>query len=75
MKTFIGTDRYEERKKQRFPSADELRIAANQAFLFENREELEKFEREYKGTEALYYAGQPSLTEMTSKIKEQIERL
>jgi predicted nucleotidyltransferase component of viral defense system len=75
VKKFIGTDKYEERKKQRFPKADELRIAANPAFLFENREELEKFEREYKGTEALYYAGQPTLTEIASKIKEQIERL
>ena len=75
VKDFIGTDTYEERKKQRFPKADELRIAANPAFLFENPEELEKFEQEYKGTQALYYAGQPSLTEIASKIEENIDRL
>jgi predicted nucleotidyltransferase component of viral defense system len=75
VKTFIGTERYEERKKQRFPAADELRIAANPAFLFEKPKELEKFEKEYKGTEALYYAGQPSLAEIAARIKEHIERL
>ncbi|MCA9801291.1 MAG: nucleotidyl transferase AbiEii/AbiGii toxin family protein [Cyanobacteria bacterium HKST-UBA02] len=75
VKEFIGTDKYEERKRQRFPKADELRIAANPAFLFENSEELERFKKEYQGTEALYYAGQPSLAEIASKIKEHIERL
>lgn len=75
VKEFIGTGRYEERKNQRFPKADELRIAANPAFLFESAEELEKFEKEYKGTEALYYAGQPSLNEIAAKIKTHIERL
>lgn len=75
VKAFIGTDRYEERKKQRFPTADEKRIAANPAFLFENPEELEKFEKEYKGTEALYYAGQPPLAEIATRIKEHIEQL
>lgn len=75
VKEFIGTDRYEERKKQRFPKADELPIAANPAFLFENTEELEKFEKEYKGTESLYYAGQPSLTTIAARIKEHIDRL
>lgn len=75
VKSFIGTDKYEDRKKQRFPKADELRIADNSAFLFENAEELEKFEKEYKGTQALYYAGQPSLAEIADKIKEHIDRL
>jgi len=75
VKKFIGTDKYEERKKQRFPKADELRIAANPAFQFENAEEVEKLEREYKGTQALYYAGQPSLAEIADKIKEYIDRL
>jgi predicted nucleotidyltransferase component of viral defense system len=75
VKTFIGTDRYEERKKQRFPAADERQIAANRAFLFENREESEEFEKEYKGTEALYYAGQPPLAAIATRIKEHIELL
>lgn len=75
VKTFIGTERYEERKKQRFPAADELRIAANPAFLFEKPEELEKLEKEYKGTEALYYAGQPSLAGIEARIKGHIELL
>lgn len=75
VKKFIGTDKYEERKKQRFPKADELRIAANPPFLFENAAELEKLEKEYNGTQALYYAGQPSLGEIAGKIKKYIDRL
>ena len=38
--------KYEKRKKQRFPSADELLISKNPAFLFENKEEYERFEKE-----------------------------
>ncbi len=72
---FIGTPEYEERKKQRFSQADERRIAANSAFLFESPEELEKFEKEYEGTQALYYAGQPSLSAIAARIKEHIVRL
>ncbi len=72
---FIGTEQYELRKKQRFPSQDELRISKNPAFLFENPEEYKQFEREYKGTEALYYAGQPSLADIAAKIKQHIDKL
>lgn len=75
VQNFIGTDKYEERKKQRFPKADELRIASNPAFLFDNAEDFEKFEREYKNTQALYYAGQPSLAEIAAKIKQHIDLL
>lgn len=75
VKNFIGTDKYEQRKRQRFPAADELRIANNPAFLFDNAEDLEKFEKEYRGTQALYYAGQPSLSEIASRIKHHLDRL
>lgn len=72
---FIGTDKYEQRKAQRFPKADELQIAKNPAFLFEDVEEFKQFEEEYKGTKALYYAGQPSLAEIKEKIKKNIDKL
>lgn len=72
---FIGTEQYELRKKQRFPAQDELRISKNPAFLFENPEEYKQFEKEYKGTQALYYAGQPSLAEIAIKIKQHIDKL
>jgi hypothetical protein len=72
---FIGTEKYEQRKQQRFPKADELRISKNLAFLFENTEEFNQFEKEYKATAALYYAGQPSLSEIAEKSKAHIDKL
>ncbi|MBU6455863.1 MAG: nucleotidyl transferase AbiEii/AbiGii toxin family protein [Cyanobacteria bacterium REEB67] len=75
VKAFIGTDEYEQRKKQRFPAADELCIARNSAFLFDEIEEYKEFEKEYKSTAALYYAGQPSLASISSRIQEHIENL
>jgi hypothetical protein len=72
---FIGTEKYEQRKQERFPAADELRIAKNPAFLFENADEFKTFEEEYKGTEALYYAGQQSLADIAAKIKKYIDKL
>lgn len=75
VKEFIGTDKYEQRKQQRFPAADELCIAKNPAFLFDNIDEYKEFEKEYEGTAALYYAGQPSLAAIASRIKEHIEKL
>jgi predicted nucleotidyltransferase component of viral defense system len=72
---FIGTDVYEGRKKQRFPSADEKCIAKNPAFLLENPNEYTQFEQEYKKTAALYYAGQPSLDQILARIKGHLNKL
>ncbi len=72
---FIGTGPYEERKKQRFPSADEQRIAKNPAFLFENKAEFEQLDKEYRRTAALYYAGQTSLADIASKVRKYIDKL
>jgi hypothetical protein len=72
---FIGSEKYEERKKQRFPAADELCISKNPAFLFEQPDEFNQFEKEYKSTAALYYAGQPSLQEIAARIKIHIGKM
>jgi predicted nucleotidyltransferase component of viral defense system len=72
---FIGSEKYEQRKLQRFPAADERCIAKNPAFLFEEIEEFKQFEKEYKATAALYYAGQPSLSDIAKKIAAHIEKL
>jgi len=75
VKKFIGTQKYEQRKRQRFPAADELCIAKNSAFLFDNIVEYAAFEKEYQNTAALYYAGQPSLSEIAARIKKHIHEL
>jgi hypothetical protein len=75
VKEFIGTEKYEQRKRERFPGADELCIAKNPAFLFDNIEEYMELEKEYKATAALYYAGQPPLAAIASRIKQHIDKM
>jgi hypothetical protein len=65
---FIGTEAYEERKKQRFRNGDELVAANNPAFLLEDRVERARFASEYQKTSALYYNGQPDLDEILGRI-------
>lgn len=72
---FLGTETYERRKEQRFRTGDERCIADNAAFLFGNPDEFKEFEKEYKGTAGLYYAGQPSLSDIAAKIKKHLARM
>jgi len=72
---FIGTSEYETHKKERFRTEDELSIVDNPAFLFRDKATLKEFESEYKKTAALYYAGQPTFTEILSRIKANIDKL
>jgi hypothetical protein len=72
---FIGTEKYEERKKQRFRSGDELCVAKNPAFLFKDKEKYKILEKEYLSTASLYYAGQIPLANIVDKIKQYIDRL
>jgi hypothetical protein len=72
---FIGTGNYEDRKKERFRTGDELCLAENPAFLFDDADEFERFKKEYEKTASLYYAGQPSLATIAAKIKEHIAEL
>lgn len=72
---FIDEEVYEERKKQRFRKADEIRISENPAFLFGEMKEIGKLEAGYKNTASLYYAGQPSFNELKSRISKFIDKL
>lgn len=72
---FIGTEKYEQRKKQRFRTGDELRIAKNTAFLFKDKEKYQVLEKEYLSTASLYYSGQISFEEIAVKIKRYINKL
>ncbi|RZU47137.1 nucleotidyltransferase AbiEii toxin of type IV toxin-antitoxin system [Fluviicoccus keumensis] len=72
---FIGTPAYEARKVQRFRSGDELIAAKNPAFLLDDPEERERFSREYRRTSALYYNGQPDLTDILCRIGQFLDKM
>jgi hypothetical protein len=72
---FIGTPAYEARKQQRFRSGDELVATKHAAFLLEDPEERERFSREYRKTSALYYNGQPDLSDILARIQQFIDKM
>jgi hypothetical protein len=47
----------------------------NPAFVFNNPDAFRALEIEYKNTAGLYYAGQPSLSDIAAKIAKHIEKL
>lgn len=62
-------------KVQRFRSGDERVAAKNPAFLLEEPEEQARFNREYRKTSALYYNGQPDLSEILARIRQHIDKM
>ena len=75
VQAFIGTPAYETRKQQRFRSGDELVAAKNPAFLLEDPEERARFSSEYRKTAALYYNGQPDLSDILTRIRLFIDKM
>ena len=71
----MKTSTYQQRKKQRFRSADELVIAKNPAFTLENPLQRKLFEREYKKSAALYHDGQPDFEELLHRIQENLHQM
>ncbi|MDP1680500.1 MAG: nucleotidyl transferase AbiEii/AbiGii toxin family protein [Burkholderiales bacterium] len=72
VQVFCGRHDYQERKKVRFRSGDELVIARNAAFRLEDQEQRKQFEEEFKRTAALYYNGQPTFEAMLERIHQHI---
>jgi len=73
---FIGTQGYKEHKNKRFPSKEKnLPLSKQEAFLLNDSETRELFEKEYKQTAALYYQGQISLTNILDKLSKNLDRL
>jgi Nucleotidyl transferase AbiEii toxin, Type IV TA system len=72
---FIGTDAYNEHKEKRFPRADEHDLTKNRAFHLEDRETRAAYEKAYKATSALYYAGKPSLEEILAAFGRWTDRM
>lgn len=72
---YIGTKEYEERKKVRFRSGDNLKISENEAFILSDGATKKLYEGEYKKTASLYYKGQVPFDEILGRIRENITRL
>lgn len=72
---FIGTEEYFAHKKARFPDIDEPDISKNEAFVIPSAEMREKYAREYKRTQALYYGMAPSFDEILKRIQTHSKRL
>jgi hypothetical protein len=72
VQAFLGQPAYEERKKQRFRSGDELVISRNPAFRLEAASQRDLFAAEYAKTAALYYQGQPPFEDLLARIHEDI---
>ncbi len=72
IQTFMKDPAYQERKKQRFRTGDELVISSNQAFILKDADERKRFATEYRKTQALYYQGQPDFDVILARIGENI---
>jgi hypothetical protein len=72
---FIGSDNYIDWKKKRFPKADNLCIAQNEAFILSNENVLLLYKTEYEATRDLYYDGMIPFKAILSRIQEHIHKL
>lgn len=72
---FIGTDKYESYKEERFRTGDIRKISKNEAFIFSDKETYKFYENAFTKSTDLYYRGQPTFDEIMKKIKSHIERL
>ena len=75
VQAFIGSPEYIAHKDARFPAADNKNIAENPAFHLEDPEIRGLFQRAYETTRALYYRGQPPLSDILAAIGEHAARL
>jgi len=75
IQSFIGTAEYAAHKQKRFPKADNLCIAENEAFRLQNPDVFALYQAEYKKTEGLYYNGVVQFEEILKRIGENIDRL
>jgi len=66
---FIGTEAYYEHKAHRFRKTDEMDLTKNEAFNLNDSDTREKYAREFKRTEILYYGGFPSFDMIIERIK------
>jgi hypothetical protein len=75
VQAFIGTADYHTHKQRRFPKADNLHIASNDAFLLRDPAIRTLYETQYRNTSALYYAGQVPFAAILDRIRHYSDRL
>ncbi len=74
VKDFIGTEEYEDYKKERFKSQDTV-IRNCKGFTLKDEEVRKIFEDNYSKSSALYYKGQVPFGEILSRINEFLDKL
>lgn len=72
---FIGTDDYENYKKERFRTGDKLKISNNEAFILSDKDVRKLYKEAYESTLALYYQDQLPFEEIMDKISQHIATL
>jgi hypothetical protein len=75
VQAFTREPAYRQRKAQRFRGGDEQVIARNPAFVLADSTQRERFAREYRKTEALYYEGQPDFDAVVARIHRHIDAM
>ena len=75
VQAFIGSTAYQAHKQLRFPKADNQHIASNEAFLLSDPAVRALYERKYRETAALYYAGQVPFATIFDRIAQYRDRL
>jgi hypothetical protein len=75
VQAFIGSTAYHAHKQLRFPKADNQHIASNEAFLLSDPAVRTLYERKYRETAALYYAGQVPFATIFDRIAQYRDRL
>jgi hypothetical protein len=69
VQAFIGTDAYQEHKRNHFPKVDNQNIAENEAFLLSDAKTRATYETAYARGSALYYKGRPTFQEILTRSK------
>jgi hypothetical protein len=76
VQAFIGTDKYNEHKRKRFPSIDfQKPLSENEALAMTDATRRALYKKEYERRAALYYQGQPPFAEVLSVIQKNLARL
>jgi len=70
---FIGTDRYQAHKNERFRSADEKNIRKNPAFSIPDIKTRELYSKAFKAKSSMYFGEQPTFEKILQRMSKLIE--
>ncbi len=73
VRAFIGTPEYLVHKERRFPKADNVILAENEAFLLSDASVYQQYSDAYRQSACLYYREQPSFDEIVKRIRHALE--